>query len=82
MGLDGGHILFALIEAMTRKRMPAKALTYIYNTFAVLLITLMLYITFYDGKRLIRYSGIGSDDKPAVQEKNGHKTPPVEQVKE
>ena len=22
------------------------------------------------------------DDKPAVQEKNGHKTPPVEQVKE
>ncbi|MBQ4481228.1 MAG: site-2 protease family protein [Victivallales bacterium] len=81
--LDGGHILFAIIEALTRKRMPAKALTYIYNTFAVLLIMLMLYITFYDGKRLIRYSGIGSDDsKPAVQEKNGHKAPPVEQTKE
>ena len=48
-----------------------------------MLIALMLYITFYDGKRLIRYSGIGSDEnQPAVQEKNGHKAPPVEQTKE
>ncbi|MBR6470402.1 MAG: site-2 protease family protein [Victivallales bacterium] len=44
--LDGGHILFAILEALTRKRMPAKVLNYIYNTFAVLLISLMLYITF------------------------------------
>ena len=81
--LDGGHILFAIIEAITRRRMPAKAFSYIYNAFAVMLIALMIYITFYDGKRLIRYSGIGGDDsKPAVQEKDGHKAPPVEQTKE
>ena len=81
--LDGGHILFAIIEAITRRRMPAKAFSYIYNAFAVMLIGLMLYITFYDGKRLIRYSGIGSDDgQPVVQEKNGHKAPSVEQTKE
>ncbi|MBR4124852.1 MAG: site-2 protease family protein [Victivallales bacterium] len=81
--LDGGHILFAIIEAITRRRMPAKAFSYIYNAFAVMLIALMLYITFYDSKRLIRYSGIGSDEnQPAVQEKNGHKAPPVEQTKE
>ena len=80
--LDGGHILFAILEALTRKRMPAKALNYIYNTFAVLLITLMLYITFYDGKRLIRYSGLGEKDKSSEQERDGHKAPPVEQIKE
>ena len=81
--LDGGHILFAIIEAITRRRMPAKAFSYIYNAFAVMLIGLMLYITFYDGKRLIRYSGIGSDEsQPVVQEKNGHKAPSVEQTKE
>ena len=52
--LDGGHILFAAIEAVTRRRMPAKLFTYVYNLFAILLIGLMIFITFFDGKRIYR----------------------------
>ncbi len=52
--LDGGHILFAGIEAVTRRRMPAKLFTYVYNFFAILLIGLMIFITFFDGKRVYR----------------------------
>ncbi len=54
--LDGGHIVFAGIEAVSHRRLPAKAFSWLYNTFAFLLIALMLYITFYDGKRFIKYN--------------------------
>ncbi len=62
--LDGGHILFAGIEAVTHKRLPAKVLTWIYNIFAGLLIFLMLYITFFDGKRAWR---LFHKDTPAAE---------------
>ncbi len=52
--LDGGHIVFAGIEGLTHRRLPARVLTWIYNIFAGLLIALMLYITFFDGKRAWR----------------------------
>lgn len=54
--LDGGHIVFAGIEALIHRRLPARAFTWLYNTFAILLIALMVYITFYDGKRFIKYN--------------------------
>ena len=71
--LDGGHIVFAGIEAVTRKRIPAVFFKYIYNTFAILLITLMLYITLFDGRRILRYSGLAdkkADKAVAVPEKS------------
>lgn len=54
--LDGGHIVFAGIEALLHRRLPARAFTWLYNSFAVLLIALMVYITFYDGKRFLKYT--------------------------
>ena len=50
--LDGGHILFGCVEAVTRRRLPAKFLKVLYMVFAVLLILLMLYATFNDVRRI------------------------------
>ncbi|MBX7246480.1 MAG: site-2 protease family protein [Candidatus Sumerlaeaceae bacterium] len=46
--LDGGHILFATIEAVIRRRLPAKVMLAIYNTFLVILIGLIILISFND----------------------------------
>ncbi|HPY90315.1 MAG TPA: PDZ domain-containing protein, partial [Lentisphaeria bacterium] len=52
--LDGGHILFAGIEGITRRRMPVKVMSVLQNVFAFLLIALMVYITFFDGSRIFK----------------------------
>lgn len=49
--LDGGHILMALYEAITRRRISLKIQEYATTAFAVLLISFMLYVTFFDFKR-------------------------------
>jgi regulator of sigma E protease len=46
--LDGGHILFSLIEAVRRRPVNAKFLNFIQTGFAALLIAFMVYITFFD----------------------------------
>lgn len=46
--LDGGHILFATIEAITRRPIPAKLLIWIYNFFIFLIIGLAILITMND----------------------------------
>lgn len=46
--LDGGHILLSLIEAVRRRAASPKILNYIQSGFAVLLITFMVWIAFYD----------------------------------
>ena len=52
--LDGGHIVYALLEMIFRRRLPTRLVAILQNTFAVLLIGLMLYITAFDGKRLMQ----------------------------
>ncbi len=52
--LDGGHIVYALLEMILRRRLPTRLVAILQNTFAVLLIGLMLYITAFDGKRLMQ----------------------------
>jgi len=61
--LDGGHIVFAGIEGVTRRRLPAKFLGIIQNVFAFLLIALMLYITFFDSNRLYKRAKLMFQDK-------------------
>ncbi len=51
--LDGGHTFFALIELVVGKPVPRcilKVLTYI---FIVILVGFMIYVTFYDVKRIV-----------------------------
>ena len=52
--LDGGHILFGVLEWITGKRIPSQVMKVISFIFAGILILLTLYITFFDGKRLWR----------------------------
>lgn len=46
--LDGGHILIALVEKVRRRPLSLKTLEWTTTAFAVLLITLMLYVSFND----------------------------------
>lgn len=46
--LDGGHILFATIEAVIRRPLPARVMVGIYNVFMFMIIALALLITFND----------------------------------
>ncbi len=50
--LDGGHIAIALIELIIRRRIPPKITLALSYMFAALLISFMLYVTFYDAKRV------------------------------
>jgi regulator of sigma E protease len=49
--LDGGHILMAIIEKIRRRPLDIKFVEYTTTGFAVLLISFMLYVTFFDIKR-------------------------------
>ena len=46
--LDGGHILLAVIERIRRRPMELRIVEYTTTAFAVLLISFMLYVTYYD----------------------------------
>lgn len=50
--LDGGHIVMAIIEKIRRRPISIKFVEYAYTGFALLLISFMLYITFFDVRRL------------------------------
>jgi regulator of sigma E protease len=50
--LDGGHILMAILERIRRKPLDVRLVEYVTTVFAVLLISFMLYVTFFDLKRL------------------------------
>ena len=70
--LDGGHILFGLLEWITKKRIPSKVMKVISVIFVTLLILMTLYITFFDGKRLIRKI---SGPTPVTEQKNAPQNP-------
>jgi regulator of sigma E protease len=46
--LDGGHILMAVIERVRRRPLGVRFVEYTTTVFAVLLISFMLYVTFFD----------------------------------
>jgi regulator of sigma E protease len=49
--LDGGHILLSVIERIRRRPLSPRIMEYATTAFAVLLISFMLYVTFFDLKR-------------------------------
>lgn len=73
--LDGGHVLLALIERARRRPLSVRVVETTTTAFAVLLISFMLYVTFFDIKRLPlfhlmfnRETQIEQPDKPAAQQ--------------
>lgn len=64
--LDGGHILFALWEAVTRRRVSPKVFNAIMNVFAALLIALFVLLIFRDTKRMILPLFRGGEEQAAA----------------
>lgn len=56
--LDGGHILFSLIEMIIRRPLPQSLMRPLCTLFIVLLIALMLFVTFNDVNRLTGFTKI------------------------
>ena len=66
--LDGGHILFAFIEAIIRRPLPVKLVSWLQNIFAGLLIVLMVYITFNDVIRLPKFIKAFQRSAPSMEQ--------------
>ncbi len=49
--LDGGHIVMSIYEGITRRKISVRFVEYTTTGFAVLLISFMLYVTFFDVRR-------------------------------
>ena len=71
--LDGGHILLAIIEKIRRRPVNVRIQEYATTAFALLLISFMVYVTFFDIKRIPLFksmftkdSQIESAEKPSV----------------
>ena len=73
--VDGGHIMFSVIEKIRRKPVKEKTMAVLTNVFAVLLIAFALYVTFNDVKRLIP-SKDEKEKKPAAEETVPDESPP------
>jgi len=56
--LDGGHILMAIIEKIRRRPLPPKFVEYVTTGFAVLLISFMLYVTYFDIRRFSLFKAL------------------------
>jgi regulator of sigma E protease len=75
--LDGGHILMAILEKIRRRPMEVRFLEYTTTVFAVLLISFMLYITFFDIKRIPLLHILFNRQTQIEQPENSKETPPV-----
>ena len=68
--LDGGHIVFALIEAVIRKPVNARFVHVVTTGFAAVLIGFMLYITFNDVQKFLPHRSpalsVTSTNEPAA----------------
>ncbi len=73
--LDGGHIVFSLIEAIRKKPLNPKWMEAIQTVFVALLLTFFIYVTFNDIARKVRsrFGGerraVPSQELPAFEEK-------------
>ena len=65
--LDGGHIMMALIERVRRRPLGLRFIEYINTGFAFLLISFMLYVTFYDIRRLPVFRAVFNRDTQIEQ---------------
>jgi regulator of sigma E protease len=74
--LDGGHILMAIIERIRRKPLEVRVVEWMTSGFAVLLIGFMLYVSFYDVKRLSLFRMMFNRD--AQIEQHDSATPPAD----
>jgi regulator of sigma E protease len=75
--LDGGHILFATIERLRSKALPADFIMTTQSVFMVLLFSLIIYVSFFDVKRWVRdvRADAAENSAPAALESSPAATP-------
>jgi len=56
--LDGGHIAMAILERIRRRPLDVRVVEYTTTVCAVLLISFMLYVTFFDIRRIPLIHGL------------------------
>jgi regulator of sigma E protease len=66
--LDGGHMAFATIAKLRGKPLPRRLLESTQGTFVLLLFGLIIYISFFDVRRIFSYYERPLSDPPAVIE--------------
>jgi len=75
--LDGGHILLAIVEKIRRRPISGKLIEYTTAAFAVLLISFMLYVTFFDLRRFSLFKAMFSKDVQIEQVDEPGKSAPA-----
>ncbi len=75
--LDGGHIVMAIIERIRRRPLSVKFVEYTTTAFAVLLISFMLYVTFFDLKRFPMFKAMFRV-KPQIEQTQESPNTPAE----
>ena len=73
--LDGGHILFGIIEMAAGRPLPNVVIKALSNVFVALLIGLMIYVTFSDSRRLFREFFPQEQPQPQAEQNNADPSP-------
>jgi regulator of sigma E protease len=70
--LDGGHIVMAIIERVRRRPLSQRFVEYTTTGFALILISFMLYVTFFDIKRFPLFRAMFRADTQIEQVQEGN----------
>ncbi len=73
--LDGGHILFALWEMVTRRKVNPRVTAVLAYIFVILLISLMIFLSFRDVHRMGLFPGRNVEEIAPVEEEEGNEIP-------
>ena len=66
--LDGGHIVMSIIEKIRNKPISVRIQEYATTVFAVMLLSFMVYVTFFDFKRMPLFKDLFSRDAKIQQQ--------------
>ena len=66
--LDGGHIVMAILEKIRRRPLSVRLQEYLTTAFAVMLISFMAYVTFFDIKRVPLFYHMFKQEKSIEQQ--------------
>ena len=65
--LDGGHMLFATISKVAGRPLPRKLMENVQFTFVLILLSFVVYVSFFDVSRITDRIGIFDTEEPAVE---------------
>jgi regulator of sigma E protease len=73
--LDGGHIMMSIIEKIRRRPLSPKFVEYVTTGFALLLISFMLYVTFFDIQRFSLFRAMFQNKTQIIEPQNSPAQP-------